>query len=281
MIDTEASWNYLTVQGSPDSYMMLSSLTAGTLLRIPAIPRLDFFVGFLMRGSYLYFHGENSGETSQTFKVGFGATGGLFFRLYKNIEMRFTYRFTENDLSGRSFMTHEVLAGVAWGFPVSRVDASPKSDPYKKIKFHYNRGREFYEGGSFQSALREFRAVRRIDPEHLEAGAYIKKISTSLDLFFRAVKMNDDGDLFGAIRLLKKCDPKMSEAGKLLVRIRGTLKKQLPALEKRMIRFYNKKQYPASISTGQRILLVDPGNRRAKLYIQRARKRYDAYRKFQ
>lgn len=280
-IDTELSWSYLNVQNSPKSYVMLSALTAGTLFRYPVFTRVDLFAGFVMRGSYLFFHGENSGETAQALKVGFGGTAGCLIRIYKGLEMRITYRFTENDLSGRSFMSHEVLAGFGYGFSVKSPQKTDTSVPYRKIKFHYNKGRELFGGGSFKPALEQFNLVRSLDAEHIEAANYIKKITSSLEFFERAAALKEKGDLFGAITLLKKCDRRMDSAQTELQNIREVLKSRIDALEKTMVDLYNKKKYPESINLGKKILLADPNNRKAPLYIRRARRRHEAYRKFQ
>ena len=281
MIDTDLTWSYISVQSSPDSYLMSLALTAGPLFRYSPVKRLDLFGGIIMRGSYLYFHGENSGVTAEAFKVGFGVAAGFFLNIYNGIDLRFTYRFTENDLSSRTFMSHELLAGVSYAFSVKGPAVSDPQLFYEKVKARYARARELYLEGRFADALAAFKKVRELDSEHREALEYINRIAASLDFYEKAVTLKDKGDLFGAITMLQQTDARMEKAQNELASLRKKLKGRIHKLEAEMIRLYNSKKYLASIRRGEKILLVDPKNKKAGLYIMRARRRYNALRKFQ
>lgn len=281
MIDTDLTWSYINVESSPDSFLMSLALTVGPLFHYSPMQRLDLFGGIIIRGSYLYFYGDNSGATAQAFKVGFGVATGFFLNIYKGIDLRFTYRFTENDLSSRTFMSHELLAGISYAFSVK---ASSVNDPqlfYGKVKARHARARELYMEGRFADALRVFKEVRELDREHREALEYINLIAASLDFYEKAAKLKGKGDLFGAITMLKQTDARMEKAQRELASLRKKLQGRVKKLEAGMIRLYNSKKYVASIRQGEKILLVDPKNRNAALYLQRARRRYNALRKFQ
>jgi len=281
MIDTDLTWSSINVESSPDSYFMSLAFTAGPLFRYSPVERLDLFGGIIVRGSYLYFHGENSGTTAQAFKVGFGVAAGFFMNIYKGIDLRFTYRFTENDLSTRAFMSHELLAGVSYAFSVKGPAVSDPQLFYGKVKARYARARELYMEGRFSDALKSFKKVRELDREHKEALEYINLITVSLDFYEKAVKLKDKGDLLGAITMLKQTDARMEMAQRELASLRKKLQGRIKKLEAEMIKLYNGKKYLATIRQGEKILLIDPKNRKAGLYIQRARRRYNALRKFQ
>lgn len=281
MIDTDLTWSYINVESSPDSYFMSVALTVGPLFRWSPFKRLDLFAGVIMRGSYFHFYGSNSGVRANSIRVGFGVSAGAFINIYKNVDLRITYRFSENDLSTRTFMSHEVLGGVSYAFAIRRpVSAGNQQVFYEKVKAEYERGRELYLEGKFSDALDAFREVRKLDPEHREAGEYIILITASLDIYEKADRLERKGDLFGAIKMLKQADPRMTEARIKIESLRKKLARQVRRLEREMINQYNQKKYLLCIGTGEKILLVEPKNRKAPLYIQRARRRYNALRKF-
>jgi hypothetical protein len=68
----------------------------------------------------------------------------------------------------------------------------------------------------------------------------------------------------------------MREAEVELARVRGLLRRDIPTLENAGIACYEKKQYRDCINLMKKILLIDPDNRKAKLYLPRAERRHRA-----
>ena len=93
---------------------------------------------------------------------------------------------------------------------------------------------------------------------------YLEK---SINEYNLALDKFENSDYLNAIIILKDIDPKMKEAAKTLQDLRQKLAPEIPELERLSINAYNDNDFELCITLLNRLLLIDPDNETARLYL--------------
>ncbi|HOW83605.1 MAG TPA: tetratricopeptide repeat protein, partial [Spirochaetota bacterium] len=166
------------------------------------------------------------------------------------------------------------------GFSSSRGVDSEAGDA-RETRDKYAMGVNFYNRGDFEKARSYFTKVVELDPDYPEARDRLDSVQAACDDFARAMELKKSGDYLRALKILRAIDPKMRAAADEREKIAGSLKARVPAMQEQGMSEYSRNDFGAAVDTFEKILLVDPENATAKLYLSRARKRHDAYRKLE
>jgi hypothetical protein len=234
------------------------------------------FAGLSTGARYFYFNGKKTAIKLHTFKPSAGARIGLIAELSNRFSIAARTDYSRNTLSGKTFseLTHTV--GITYRFGTS--DSLPQT-PDVIVSDHYSEGLKALAAGEFSSAREMFMKVSPKDPEYRDAQKYIDEINSSTAAVDEAKRLIADNKKLEAIPYLETASPRIIETAKIIESLRSELRKDIPSLEKNGVKAYDAKEYPLCIAIMRRLLIIDPNNKTAKLYLPRAEKRDEALRK--
>ena len=279
MVECDSGFAYYPLKGSSSSSLMAYSLGVGPFFYYPVHERVSLYLGTLVKGMLFHVKTAETGKEDVSLKFGFSLSAGLMFPVAKGIEIRAGYVFSENDLTRNLFMSHDVFAGVAYAFSPSAARETLEQESESEAVELYKQAVGHYNAGDFDQALSLFRRVLEREHDYPGVADYVTAIESAKARYDRAMEYKKSGDLLQALKLLREIDQPMSSVRAEREKIAGELSGKVLLLEQKGIDQYNNKNYGGALETFQNILIIDPENTRARLYLPRARKRYDAYQK--
>ena len=285
MAEIDASYSSHELSGSRGSYLYTFTAAAGPLVSYPLFSFLHPYAGASLRGSYLRLDTASLGEQESAYKAGFILKAGAFIPLRHGVGARLGGEFSQVWLSDRPLRTVNMFAGVSYNFgtPSFRdrddiVYTDKRTVKTSETNRLYLEGLAAYEAGRLDEALGKFEAVLKLEPGHADARRHAGAIRETKELYSRALGLMERKP-FEAIPLLQKAGARLSAARETLQSLRARLMAQVPELERRGIAAYEAKHYRDCMGLMNRILLIDPSNKTAKIYLPRARKRHEALEK--
>jgi tetratricopeptide (TPR) repeat protein len=262
---------------SKNSYMYSLSIHLLPLVYYPFTTFFHIYAGVGAKGSYLFLYTNQYDKESKTFKPGLVAKAGFFFPIRWSLRFRIGVEYSFFQLSGKPFHGFDFHGGVSYNFnPSVRLSGPDRTD---RINLYYNRGVRDFEEGKFKSARENFVKVLTIDPGHRETLEKLDLLGKVVSDYERARSHVSAKRYYRAIPLLERAARYIKAAKEDLVKVRQRLVGEIPSLEKRGISLYERKDYKNCIGVMKRLLLIDPNNRVASIYLPRARKRYEALQK--
>jgi tetratricopeptide (TPR) repeat protein len=167
----------------------------------------------------------------------------------------------------------------------------------REIRLALERGRQHFAAGDLTGAEREFQAVLDLAPENESAQGYLSYVATirktrarraSVDAAWvgasdaeiraegfhqNALAAERGGDPFEAIRQdlsALEAYPEHANARQHLARLRARLAPEVETLVESGRQYYLQEDLQSALDQWRQALLVDPGNARAKDYVERA-----------
>lgn len=266
---------------SSNSSLSTYSVRAGGILYYPFTRYFKPYAGVSFSGSVVHLETENLGMNESSykpgvvFKTGFYGPSYSFFGTKIGVEQEYMEVSNEIlkpvNITISLFMNFNAFAGS------ERKSGIEKQFSRKmKINDLFQSGIKELESGNSAEAKKYFLDVLEIDSDHAGAAGYLKRIKDYESAYITADKLASNGQYFKAIPILNELRPFMKKAGIMLVQIRKKLSGSIPRLEKTGIEAYEKRDYQLCISQMKKILLIDPENRIADIYLPRSIKRKNA-----
>ncbi len=279
--------DYGVTTGGGSNLAALSAY-AGPLITYPVTDSFRLYCGFSLGGDYISLNAANINRQEHAYKPGFALKGGLFIPLIDRITARVSAEFSQIRVSGKSMNRESVHAGLQYNLRFFRekkesrefIDAKKRISHFELIEKEYADGVSEFNAGKTASAREHFMKVFLLNPGHREAGNYIRNIEESEVLYKKGLAMVKAGDFYGAIPLFEASSNLKPEARTELARLRRELSRSVPGMERDGISFFDRKEYLKCIELFERILLIDPENASAKIYLSRARKHQQTIEKF-
>lgn len=271
-----------------DTRSRVEEFSAGgsPLLYYTLYPPLQIFGGPFVRGSYLKLDARLSGREERTFKPVFGGTAGLLFPLGAGFGGRVGYEYSRMQLSGKTLALSGFFAAISYNFDAAARRVEEKRPPAERgllkiaeAEAEYNRGVRLFKEGKLAEARLNFERVLKIRPKHEGSVRYLALIRETVETYGKALSLVDEKRYYDAIPLLQKAAAYLPEASDKLKEIRQLLSGEIRKLAREGVALYEKKEYARCIAVMQRLLLIDPENRTAKIYLPRAKKRHEALKK--
>ncbi len=161
-----------------------------------------------------------------------------------------------------------------------------QAQPADNVKELYRQALSFYQRGQFDNAAQAFARVLEVDPRHKGAAVYLEeKIPCAIAKVEARKRLVQDRELEQASRQYKKQMLKVdaflnrmeAKQGKQSVivekKLNNQLTKQIKAktnqLYKQARRAYQLKDYKNAAKLFEEVLLLDPGHKQAKAYLQK------------
>jgi len=263
------------MEASSKSFLRQTDLYAGTMYAYPLLPFMFINAGFSVMGIYSKLDTYNTDRHETTFKPGYSASlGGMAYLgrgvgLYLNSE----YRITE--ISSEEFNSLTFRGGITCNFSDYRSDIEDRLNTGKKIAL-FNKGNNEFRRKNFNEAKKIFSELYSMDRSYPGLEYYMKRIEEIEHNYKTAEKFINQKNYLKAIPYLTSCSPYIKECELKLLQQRKNLMPDVEKWEKEGIQLYDIKRYGDCINVMEKILLVDPENKNANIYLPRAIKRQRA-----
>lgn len=269
------SFDSYTMKSSSDSTLLQYDFLGGTGVFYSLFSFMDLSAGIDFHGIYSRLSTDDTGRNETTFKPGISYNLGAMTYLGKGIGLCVLSDFRQTKLSGEKFSVFNITAGLTYNYNsyLHELELISRSE---KTSAMFNRGLAEFKRKNFNDAKAILNDLYKIDKKYPGLDYYMKKIEeievnrASADSFIR------QQNYLKAIPYLEGCAPYIKECELQLLSQRKALKGNVPIWESDGIKLYDEKDYRGCIELMERILLVDPENQNANIYLPRAIKRQKA-----
>ncbi len=200
-------------------------------------------------------------------KAGFFAEINPSVVLEASLAMPFYYLGPDN--------LYGIEAAVAVNYQV--VPTEIAESPADKI---YMEGKQLYEYKSYEAADAKFAEALAIDAKHERSLKFRSRIKAQL-MAQKARSLKMQGDIWAALPLMIQASSELPELADELRELRLMLAAYAAKLAKDGVVAYDGKRYADCEAAMEKVLLVNPDDETAKIYLPRARSRRKAMERLQ
>ena len=261
-----------SLDANSDSLLQQWDFNAGGMFSYPLLPFLLVDAGISFHAIYSDLDTENTGNHATAFRPGVSATVGSMVYLGRGIGLFANADYMLSTLSGKKFKTLSFYGGITYNYSDYRNDVDNLQNADKKIKL-FEQGNNEFRRKNFYEAKRLFNELYGIDRNYPGLDYYMKRIEEVEQSYRSAESSIAQKNYIKAITFLESCSPYIKECELKLFQQRKNLKVNVPSWEREGIKLYDDKQYRECINVMEKILIVDPENRNANIYLPRAVKR--------
>ncbi len=278
MFEFDGSWSRYPLKNSSGSFMRYWSMNLGLLLYYPLLDFLQVYGGASFNGAYLDLDASRTRKSLHSFKPGLSAKAGFFVILPMGVRLRAGLDYDLVYLSGKPLNALQAYGGVSYNFnpDVRHSGVEPVEERVERL---YSLGARELEKRNMDRAGDYLRQAVKLDPEHRESLKMLDTISKARKDFNNALKLLEQGRTYTSLVILKRTAKYTERADQCIREARKRLAGEIPYLQKRGIELYEQKQYLGCIRIMERLLVIDPDNATARIYLPRAKKRYEALQK--
>jgi len=272
-VEGEAAFNEFFFKKNIHSHIISLTFKNGLMLMYPADRYFQPFLTVSYSGSYLHIHAHNINRDDDTFKPGFSVKGGFCSYLKYGTGIRIGLEYSACPLSKKILGSLQTTIGVTFNYHAYK---NPEDHDYSINKTHnaaYNKAMELYDSKKLEEAEK---LLRTIDPDFKDTKKYLYNIQEIKHIYSEALTEGRQKKYLTALALLEKITAKYDRAHETAGKYRKFMKHRVPRWEKHATKAYEIQDYATCISILQKIILIDPQNNTAKIYLSRARKRQQA-----
>ncbi len=287
MADTRLALSSHEFTSSNDSFLYSYEMTLAPLLYYDVHENFRFFAGAGLDLRYLRVNAVLTGQEVNTFKPGYVLTAGSYVKITHRLSLRVDAVYSQVWLSREPLLNNSFNMGVSYTLAAGEP-GEYREEARKEMRSSLDRARENYRKGIKELKNRKagkakeyFQKALSLDPDLDEAVEKLEEIREAENAYDEAVALLARDRYYTAIPYLIHASAYMEKAGKKLENTRNMLKDRIDTLEKNGIEAFNKRNYEACISIMQKILLIDPENQVARVYLSRAKKHLRTMEKFQ
>lgn len=256
------------------SHIQFYELVGGAAYEIKLPYKFSLVPRLGVGGYYANFTMANRNQSVPVVNPLFYVGNSLMYLVHREIYLEFCQGYSANYVGNPTFFQRiTVSLGVTLRLglpPVTVATATPVQELQSSIINHY-------EQGNYDQALKEIEALEKISPEDLVIEKY-------RSLIFQQKKRQEAkahleaGRHFRAIALLKQAVD-IPEAMQELKSIRESLQSQISSYLNQGISAYDRSDFDTCIAYMEKVLLIDPENPEALIYLPRAQNRRKAMQK--
>ncbi len=286
LADGDAMYEKFLMNHNDDFNLTLYSFRAGPLLFYPMFNSLYPFIAAYAQYSNIYFITRNSGVKDQSRKGGYALKAGTISPLYGGFGLRLGAEYKALSLSGQWFGQFLFTGSLVFSFKgyilreehgrSSNGGVREKSDKGNVIEDLLFHGLKLFNDNRVLESREPFSKALALDRGNREAEKYLAFIADYERRLKTAEDFMEKGNFYEAIPILVGLRPYLRKADDLLRQARGKLLHEMPGMEKRGIDAYENRDYDLSIQYMEKLLLIDPDNNTAKIYLPRSRNRKEA-----
>lgn len=260
------------------SYLRAASVRAGAVVYYPVHRFFYPYGGLMAEESVLHFNAGRIGESEYSLKPGGVIKAGFFSWITRHAGTRIGAEYEGMPVSGRLFGAVTVSASALYRFhggPGIPKDKNSGAD-FRDVNALYLNGVRAMEAREHLKAKQSFEKLLKLDANHDLARQHLDTIHRSEKVYSEAEFLEKEKRHYDAISKYAEAAEYIAGADARLTALRSMLARGVPGMETRGIRAYEQKKYGECISIMKKILLIDPGNNTATLYLPRAERRKQA-----
>ncbi|HNV47702.1 MAG TPA: hypothetical protein PLE73_07965 [Spirochaetota bacterium] len=271
MIEADLSYASYALARERGSSLNLASGGIGPLFYVQPFSFLQIYVGASITGNYFALNASRERGEQESMKAGFAGKFGFIFPFRNGLAARIGCEYAQAFQSGNAFAAVNYYGGVAYG--VSFWNAPPA---VSEAETAFAKGQREFKEGRFDEAKRSFAKTRSLDGSHAGAKQHLDTIERLERQYATARDLIAKHRFYEAIPVLDDIAAEYPAAREDLAKARAQLAGEIPTLARQGIAAYERQDYRTCIALMQRIILIDPKNETANIYLPRARKRLEA-----
>jgi len=266
-------YNYELKTGG--SYLHQIDLSAGAFTSYKLHPVIEPFFGADITGTLSRLATKNTGRSENSYKPGISFNIGNMAYLNNGLGLFLLMDYKVTDISGKTFAPVSIKAGLTFNNIDLQRDINRESET--EIKFQlFQKAQNEFRNRNFDEAKKLFNEIYEMDNEYPGIDYNLKRIKEIESDKAQADNFIKQKNYIKAIPHLQFCAPYIKDCESNLVRYRKELSEGIAAWEKDGIRHYEAGRYKDCINLMEKILLIDPDNKTAEIYLPRAARRQKA-----
>lgn len=266
------SYYSFKLDGAEDTSLRQADLNAGLLISYPFRSFFEPFAGISGHAIYSNLTAENTNRTEHALKPGCSISAGSLMYIGNGIGFYFNTEYMVTSLSEKTLAPLSITGGLTYNYSNARETSDGAS---AKILL-YEKGMDRFRKKDITGAKEVFIKLRELDEDYPGLDYHVKRIAEIEKNRDTAESLMSRRNPVRAIPYLELCSPYFNECQKELFKVRKKFSPYVNQWLKSGIKSYEKKNYNKCIRTMHKILLVDPLNKNANIYLPRARKRQRA-----
>jgi len=269
------SYYSYNMESSKNSTLSQFDMLAGAGIFYTVFNYIDLLAGVDLHGIYSNLKTSNTGRNERAIKPGFSYNLGAMAYLGKGIGLCALGDYREMKLSDIKFTTLDFNIGLTYNYNSYTNERELGSKSEKKLTM-FNQGLAEFKRKNFYEAKALLHELYGIDSSYPGLDYYMKKIEEIEQYKKSADSLIQQQNYLKSIPHLEGCSPYIKECELNLLSQRKNLKANVPVWEADGIKLYDEKKYKDCIEIMEKILVVDPENQNANIYLPRAVKRQKA-----
>jgi len=272
---------------SSNSFLYSYELALTPLLYYDIHNIVRLFGGAGLDLRYLRVNAVLTGRQEKAFKAGYLLTAGTFVKISQRVSLRAGADYTSIWLSGEPLVNNTFSLGVSYTMAAGEPEEY-RDQARMEMRSNLEQARNYYKKGvdalgdkNSGNARDYFKMALRLNPGMDEAREKLDDIDAAENAFAEARVLLQKKRYYEAIPYLVHASEYIDEADKKLAETRNRLAARVQQLEQSGIEAFNEKNYEQCISIMRKVLLIDPENKTARVYMSRARKYLETVEKFQ
>ncbi len=263
------------MESSKNSMLRQLDFLAGAGFFYPVFSFIDLSAGIDLHGIYSSLNTKNTLRDERAFKPSISYNIGVIPYLGRGIGLFFLYDFRMMELSRKNYNASTFSIGLTYNYNSYVREVEMASSSEKKLTM-FNQGLSEFKKKNFNEAKTLFFDLNAIDKNFPGLDYYIKRIEEIELNRTTAETLISQQNYLKAIPQLEGCSAYIKDCEIKLLTHRKALKVNIPKWEADGIKLYDEKKFKECIEIMERILLVDPENKNANIYLPRAVKRQQA-----
>ncbi len=260
---------------SDGSFLKEYDIPVGAGLMLSPVSFISFLGGIDLHGVYAALDTDNTGGRESTFKPGISYNIGLMTYLGRGIGLSVLADYRQIEISEKKFSTVDISAGLMYNYNSYVNELEKVSRSEKKLSM-FNQGIAELNRQNFSRAKSLFIELNSLDRNYPGLAEYLTRIEGIEKNSSTADTYISQQNYLKAIPYLEECSPYMKECEQKLASHRKSLMVNVAGWEAEGVKSYEEKKYRDCIEMMEKILLVDPENQNANIYLPRALKRQRA-----
>jgi tetratricopeptide (TPR) repeat protein len=269
------SYSDYGLKSNSDSDLKQADIIGGAGLFFTLFPYFDLLAGVDLHGIYSNLNTANTERNEKTFKPGISFNTGAMTYLGRGLGLSILADYRRTYLSQERLSTLTLTAGLTYNYNAYINEQEQSSRAEKKLTM-FNQGLADFKKKNFNDAKSLLHGLYKMDKNYPGLDYYMKRIEEIEYSQTSADALIEQQNYLKAIPHLEGCSAYIKDCELKLLSQRKNLKVNIPSWESEGVKFYDSKNYKGCIELMERILLVDPENQSANIYLPRAIKRQKA-----
>ncbi len=276
LLDATIDFSNYSLTDSSDSNLNTFKLTIGPSFYISIADLFEIHSGINFNLSYLYLKATESEERISSIKPGYSISTKFLIPVSRGFNGFTGVSYNHKWVSNKSFTDIQLIAGVSFNYNSFLRSSSDTVPADSMLAIHFSKAVELFNKRKTLAALDHFKKVQKINPKHQSTNTYIQQINTALLQYNKGKSLQDKKEYIKAITAFDEARNLFPQAAIKISTIRKILAAQIRGLERSGIKAFHRKDYKRCIRIFNKLKVIDPDNNKVKLYLPKAKKRYNA-----